>query len=227
MECMAVAIAPRTCVVGAELSFVVLAVGRGACIGVDLASGAFVVVRWPGAERTAPALHRLDVATAEVADGAEDAADPLSRREAVVVSGLPRVVGRLRRRAAERYLRPLLLPEREHLLGLAASSVPYWLVPNDRPSVCLVSPPGPITVVRSGAPGLACRFAWRGVQQELPLGEGAGVGGLVPAMDRSGRMAVSGAPLADLLGYMPRRLVVALGPPRDGICHKVVPALLP
>lgn len=225
---MAVAVSPRTCVVGAELSFVVLASGRGACIGVDLASGAFVVVRWPGAERTGAALQRFEVATARVAlDADEVHDDPLVRREAVVVGGLPRVVGRLRRRAAERYLRPLLLPEREHLLGFAAPSLPYWRVPNDRPSVCLVAPSGPVSLTRSGAPGLACLFEWRGLRNELPLGDGAGAGSLVPAMDRSGRPVVSGAALADLLGYMPRRVVVALSPPLDGVCHKVVAALLP
>jgi len=225
---MAVAFAPRTCVVGAELSFVVLAAGRGACIGVDLASGAFVVVRWPGAERTGAALHRFDVASAQVAPNEEELEDdPLTRPEAVVVEGMPRMVGRLRRRAAERYLRPLLLPASEHVLGFAAVSLPYWEVPNDRPSVCLVAPPGAVSVVRSDAPGLACRFEWRGLAHELPLGEGAGAGPLVPAMDRTGRASLSGAALADLLGYMPRRVVVALSPPTDGMCHKVVPALLP
>jgi hypothetical protein len=49
----------------------------------------------------------------------------------------------------------------------------------------------------------------------------------VPAMDRSGRIQLSGAPLAEVMGFVPRRLLVALSPPRDGLCHKVVSALLP
>jgi hypothetical protein len=225
---VAVALAPRTSVAGAQLDLLVLAAGRGACIGVDMASGAFVLARWPACrERAAPALHCYDVATARLASGAGD--EP-ARPEAVSLVAPPHPVARLRRRGAERYLRPLLLPEREHLLGTAASAMPYWTVSGDRASVCLVapSPSGgvPLTVTRAAA-GLACRFSWRGVLHELALADGAFGVSVGPAMDRSGRVRLSGAPLADLLGFVPRRVLVTLSPPHAGLCHKVVPALLP
>lgn len=225
---MAVALETRTTVAGAELQLLVLAAGRGACIGVDMASGAFVLTRWAG--RDAPALHAFDVASARVSYGG---ADPLGRPEAVCVERPPHAVGRVRRRVAERYLRPLVLPSSEHPLGFPGPTVPYWMLAEsaegrDRPSVCLVSPGASggasISAVRSEM-GVSCRFTWRGVSQELPMADGALA--LLPVMNRTGRRVLSGAPLADVIGFVPRRLMVTLSPPRAGVCHKVVPALLP
>lgn len=219
---MAVALETRTSQAGAELQLLVLAAGRGACIGVDMASGAFVLTRLAG--RAAPTLRAYDVASARV--GAADEADPLGRPEAVCVERPPHAVGRVRRRVAERYLRPLLLPAGEHPLGFAGPTAPYWTLASsaDGPSVCLLAPSPPPSVVRRET-GVACRFSWRGVAQELPLADGASA--LLPMMNRSGRRTLSGASLADALGFVPRRLLVALSAPRSGLCHKVVPALLP
>lgn len=223
---MAVALETRTATAGAELQLLVLAAGRGACIGVDMASGAFVLTRWPG--RGAPTLHAFDVASAKVA-APISADDPLARREAVCVERPPHAVGRVRRRVADRYLRPLLLPAAEHPLGFAGPSVPFWTLAEsgesrERPSVCLVAPAAPPVVVRSET-GVGCRFTWRGVSQELPLADGACA--LLPVLNRSGRRSLSGASLADVVGFVPRRLLVTLSPPRSGVCHKVIPALLP
>jgi hypothetical protein len=211
---MTVAVAARTR--EQTLTLLVLAAGRGACLGVDLATGAFVMPQWPSLPGAAPALSAFDVAVAPVSDDQEPF-DPV-RPEAVVVDRPPHSVGRLRRRPAERFLRPLLLPAASHLLGFPAGSLPYWTLAGDRPSMCLVAPSGGVAVTADRT----CRFQWRGVQQDLPLADA-----VLPAGALRGRPRITGAPLAELLGFVPRRVLVALSAPHSGVCHKVAAALLP
>jgi hypothetical protein len=61
------------------------------------------------------------------------------------------------------------------------------------------------------------------VEHELALADSS----LGDDLARTGRSQLGGAALADLLGYMPTRLLVALTAPRDGYCSKVVAGLLP
>lgn len=121
------------------------------------------------------------------------------RPEAVSLAGPPDPVTTMSRRQAERWLRPLLHPRREHLLGFAGPAVPYWTLTGERASVAVVAPPQRPTVA-----GGECRFLWRNMVHVLPL---------LPTA-----LATSPA--------RPRRLVVALTPPRSGHCYKVVAALL-
>jgi hypothetical protein len=200
------------------LSLLVLAAGRGSCIGVDLERGGFVFARWP--ERSLAAAHAFDVVLVEPARE-QEVPDP-ARPEAVDVMRPPRKVGRLRGRVAERYLKPLLLPAGHHLLGLPGTTAPYWTLSGHTPSLCLVQPPVLPVVVRR-ATGTACRFVWRQVEHELALADSS----LGDDLARTGRSQLGGAALADLLGYMPTRLLVALTAPRDGYCSKVVAGLLP
>jgi hypothetical protein len=203
------------------LHLLVLAAGRGACMGVDLDSGALTVAQWHGGAD--PGLAAFDLAMAvrsgpaAGAAGAVVPADP-ARPEAVLVERAPGREGRMRRRVAERYLRPLLLGPKEHLLGFAGSTVPYWTLDGFQPSLCLVAPPGGVTVTADRT----VRFTWRGWVQELPLAHAA-----LPVPTFSRRPRLAGAALADTLGFLPRRLLVALSPPRAGLCHKVTTALLP
>ena len=99
-------------------------------------------------------------------------------------------------------MRPLLHPRREPLLGLAGPAAPYWTLTGDRPSLGLVAP-GRLLLYRAAA-GAFCRFRWTGRDHQLPL---------TPAA-------------AHRVPRRPRRLVVALTPPQDGYCHKVVAAVL-
>jgi hypothetical protein len=202
------------------LSLLVLAGGRAGCIGVDLSSGGLVMAQWPSSGSSAvpvPKLDRFVVASgprsaSDVIEAPETSRlDPL-RPDAVLVNRPLVPVGRLRRRTAERYLRPLLLPARQHMLGFAGMSVPYWTVAGDRPSLCLVEPVGGMVVT----PERTVRFSWRGVRHDLPLGR-------APRTTRP----LSGTALADSVGFLPRRVLVALSPPRAGLCHKLAPALLP
>jgi hypothetical protein len=77
-----------------------------------------------------------------------------------------------------------------------------------------VEPEGPISLWRDG-PYLACRFAWLGHEREFPCLDRHVAG----VMDSTGRLRMSAA--------KGDRVLVALTPPIDGRCHKVVEALLP
>lgn len=194
----------------ALLQVLVLGGGRAGCVGVDLASGGLVMAHWAAGSGPAARLSRFDVAAA-VRSPHGDHYDPV-RPDAVPVERPLVPVGRMRRRMAERLLRPLLLPERSHLLGFPAGTVPYWTMTGDRPTLCLIAPPGGMVVT----PARTVAFHWRGARHELPLAD-------APRTARPLR----GAVLADQVGFVPRRLVVALSPPREGLCHKLAAALLP
>jgi hypothetical protein len=188
----------RVTVPGETLELLVLAADERGCAGVDTASGALVRATYP--EPAAFTLDPFDVASAPIA-ATDEAPDP-TMPEAVELARLPRRDARLSPRRAERWLRPLLHPRDEPLLGFMGPAVPFWERAGDRPSLALVEPRGGVRVVRrAGERGLRCQFAWRSLPVELPL--------LAPP--------VAGA----------RRLLVALTPPRRGNCHKVVAGLLP
>ena len=207
----------RVLVPGTELRMLVLATERGGSVGVDLDTGAFVRASHPpGLEPPAP----FDVLAGEIS-GAPEPPDG-ARPEAVELAAPPRRVGRLAVRRAERLLAPLRHPPRLPLLGVAATSVPYWTLTGDRPSLALVelrSDPR----VRWTAAGPECHFVWQGSAHELPLVDRA----LLNALDAHGLYRPSRAEVQHLLGYRPRRLLVMLTAPHDGYCHKAVAALLP
>ncbi|MHB8504467.1 MAG: hypothetical protein ACYDEN_01910, partial [Acidimicrobiales bacterium] len=111
-------------------------------------------------------------------------------------------------------LRPLLHPADAPLLSSHGPTVPFWERRGDHPSIALVEPLGPVAVHRE-ASYLACRFEWLGTTRELPCLDRR----LAGAMDRSGQRR--------LVTERRTRLLVALTPPIDGHCHKVVEAVLP
>lgn len=194
---MTAAVACRTAVAGAQLELLVLTAGGHGCAAVDLASGAFVRPRWSGTADLTP----FTVAVGEIA--LDQPVADASRPEAVLLTGPPQVVGRMRRRQAERYLRPLQHPKGRPLLDLPGPAAPYWTLTGDRPSVALVVPETAPRIVR-WSEGLACRFGWSGLPHQLPLTPSAA-------------------------HRVPRRanaLLVALSAPRNGHCHKVVAAVL-
>ena len=105
-------------------------------------------------------------------------------------------------------------PDDTPLLGSHTPAVPFWERRSDHPSVALVQPDGPV-VLRREPTYLACRFAWQGTVRELPCLDRRSASD----MDRQGRR--------QRLEPKRTRLVVALTPPIDGHCHKVVEAVLP
>lgn len=183
---------------GVKLSLLVLSVSALGLAAVDLASGAVL--------RTGPALlaglqlRPYDVVSARLARDAEPL-DP-TQPEAVALAGPPRTLHRISPRRADRWLRPLLHPERTHLLGFAGPSVPFWELDGSRPSVALVA--SQARVVRGDDGLLRCRFVWRTLVHDLPVA--AARGAIVP--------------------HEASRVVVALTPPVEGHCSKVVTGLL-
>ena len=117
-------------------------------------------------------------------------------------------------RRAERYLRAVVHPAGQPLLGSHGDAVPFWERSGSGPSIGVIEPEGRTVVVRHGS-SVDCRFGWRGLRMQLPLLDRR-VGA---ALVNSGR-AAAGAGRGD-------RLVVALTPPIASHCRKVVAGLLP
>lgn len=196
---------------GTTLELLVLAADGRYCAGVDLASGALVRT-WSAALPETP-LRSYDTAVVTLGDHPDTVPDP-SQPEALAAVGRPTRTGRLRGRRAERLLRPLVHPPDAPLLGSHAPAVPFWERRRDHPSIALVEPHGRVVLQRQGT-YLACHFGWRGTVIELPCIDRR----LAAALDRGGRRMVGNG--------RDYRLVVALHPPIDGHCHKVVEVVLP
>lgn len=180
-------------------------------MGVDLDSGTLVRA-WSSQppDRPPEVFDVVEVMLDEDADAVPDPAEP----EALSVAGAPTPVSRLTGRRCDRVLRRLLHPKGRPLLGIAATAVPFWERSSDHPSIALVESEGPVSFLRDG-PYLACRFGWQGHERELPC-----LDRIVAAiMDRSGRTRMPAA--------KHDRLLVALTPPIDGRCHKVIQAVVP
>jgi len=196
---------------GSVLELLVLCADERHCAGVELGSGALVRAWSPMAGTGEPRAY--DVVEVVVSLDPDALPDP-SEPEALGLRQPPRVVGTLKPRRAERLIRPLIHPERTHLLGLVATVVPFWERRADHPSIAVVEPKSPPVFWRQGS-YLACRFEWLGLERELPCLDRS----LAARMDRAGRTRMVAA--------RGDRLVVALTPPIEGRCHKVVEGLLP
>jgi len=181
-----------------ELSLLLLSVSALGLAAVDLGSGAVVRTGAGGLEGLR--LRPYDVVGARLDVDAEPP-DP-SQPEAVALAGPPRPLHHLTPRRADRWLRPLLHPERTHLLGFAGPSIPYWELDGSRPSVAIAATRAVIGVGDDGL--LRCRFLWRSLVHDLPVASGRGV--LVP--------------------NEAAKVVVSLTPPAEGHCYKVVTGLL-
>jgi hypothetical protein len=206
---------PRvTVTAGATLELLVLASHGGHCAGVDLASGALVRA-WSPSPPSHPLLAYdvVQVTLAELSSGLDAIPDPC-QPEALVLAAPPEPVRHLHGRRVARLLRPLLHPTGQPLLGLPNSFVLFWERRPDHPSIALVEPEGPITLWREGS-YLACRFPWAGHPRELPC------------LDRRLAAQMDGAGRTRMTAGKGDRLLVALNPPIDGRCHKVVEAILP
>jgi len=195
----------------------VLAADAGGCLGVDLDSGAFVRARYHG---DAHPLAPFDIASGQIAD----ANHPIdaSRPETVYLDRAPEHIGSLTPRRAERYLEPLHHPRRRSLLGFPGAMVPYWTLNGDQPSLTLVDLPAGAQVRRE-AHQYECRFIWQSMGYHLPLVDRR----LVNRLDGVGWPRYSSRDLESVLGHRVRRLLVALSPPHEGYCYKVVAAMLP
>ena len=195
----------------------VLATGTRGGAAVDLRTCALVRVHWlsPPTE----ALHPYDIVSADL----ERDDDVLPFPQDSYLSTAPEKQGKMTGRRAEKLLRPLVHPDNRPLLGAPATQVAYWTLRSDQPSIALVAPSAGPVIERDTRLKLRCRFRWRRLDHDLPLDD--------PSVDE--RLShptathLAGGTLDRALGWRPHRLVVALTPPRDGQCTKVVAGLLP
>ena len=210
-----------------RIELMVLAAGSGSCAAVELGSGGLVRARYPvPAGVVEQTLSPFDVATGVVAEHEDAEPRDEALPDAVTLVSPPRAVGRLRRRHADRFLRPLHHPTHEELLGFAGPAIPYWTLKGDRPSLAIVAlgtTPVVERVTRDGLRSLRCRFTWRGRHESLPVHDSR----VVAAMATFPHDRLAGPTLARVVGGAPRRILVALSSPREGHCYKVVAALLP
>ncbi len=196
---------------GTTLELLVLAADVDHCAGIDLVSGALVRAWSPSPIEVD--LRPFDVVGGTLDDTIDLLPDP-SQPEAVPLIEPPQRIGRITGKRAERYLRALVHPPGQPLLAIHGPAVPFWQRTADYPSIAVVEPEGPAVIrVRDGA--LCCLFRWRSVPVELPCVDRR----LARALAAAGRTRVDSA--------KGERLLVALAPPVEGHCHKVVAALLP
>ncbi|MDA8380496.1 MAG: hypothetical protein M0020_06675 [Actinomycetota bacterium] len=208
------------------LRVMVLALDEEDLIGVDVASGVLVRTRLPRVEAGAGlfadvASYSLVEATLADPPELDDPAQP----ETLLLAEPPTPIGKMRsRRRARRLLQPIAGSPAGPLLGFPGTAARYWTFSGANPSATLVRLEGEIAVYRSRAGGSAVvRLAWRGGHDRLPLADPAAVAALEQA-----RGAMLGAEaLRRSLGLRPRFALVALTPPIDGNCYKVVRKILP
>ena len=126
----------------------------------------------------------------------------------------PKLAGRMTGRTARRLIRPLLHPENTPLLGFHGPAVPFWERKPDHPSVALAEPQSGVVVTLHEA-SLWCHFLWGGRPQVIGCVDPRLAGSLERIRSTHARMKPGGV------------LVVALSPPVDGHCYKVVEAVVP
>jgi hypothetical protein len=196
---------------GTTLRLLVVSTGTRHCAGIDLESGALVRAWSPTA--VDPRLRPYDLVSVMLDADVDLVPDP-AEPEAVPLAGPPRLTGRLTGRAAHRLVRPLLHPAQAPLLGFHGATVPFWERTPDRPSVALAQPTGGLVVTAEGD-GTWCHFPWARRPMVLACQDPR----LQAALARRGRRLATMPP-----GTL---LVVALSPPVDGHCYKVVEAVVP
>src|SRR3954471_16176489 len=120
---------------GTALQLLVLTATSDGGIGVDIASGALVRASYQLPEDAEFEFQPscFDLVTASIASPDEEDLEP-TLPEAVELAGMPQRVGRLSRRKAERFLRPLVHPPRELLLGIPGPTVQLWELRGNRPT---------------------------------------------------------------------------------------------
>jgi hypothetical protein len=124
----------------------------------------------------------------------------------------------------KRYLRALVAPKGEPLLGFPASATPYWTLNGTRPSLALITPDDGLTVTRRQPDDtLWARFQWDAGLHHLPVDDAR----LSTAFADGRRVRLAGRALSHALGHRPHYLLVALAPPRNGHCYKTLVAVLP
>ncbi|HEY5273332.1 MAG TPA: hypothetical protein VIJ34_08875 [Acidimicrobiales bacterium] len=191
------------------------------CIGIDLASGAFVrIVNIGSHAASRPGTYRV----AEVTIGRSgDPFDP-TRPELVVASGATKIIGEVTGRRVRHLFAEL--EARDHpgatIVSSRGPSIAYVDLDGSAPSLSLI--PAKTLALEVTATGGATMLGitFGGVRQRLPVLDQR----LVQAALRAAPRPLTGINLARELGYEPSHVLVGLDDVRDGHVRKVVFALL-
>ncbi len=206
----------RTTTPGSVLELMVLASGRRSCIGVDLDSGALI--------RTVESISRplLKIFTAVRGTTAQPSFDRPEHPELVAFDQELLPIGSIAPKRAQRMIKPLLHPKQGPLLGFYGPSTPWWEREANAPSVAILEVDRRIRAIHTPR-GLRVQFAWNGSIHDLPLEDLR----VLERLDWVPEQPNATFPLAEIIRYEPRRLLLAISRPVNGYCTKVVAGLLP
>lgn len=195
---------------GATLRLMVVSTGNRHCAGIDLASGA--LVRAWSSYLVDQRIRPYDIVEVTVGTDLDLLPDP-AQPDAVVTAGPPKLAGHVRDRPAARLIRSLLHPDKAPLLGTYGATVPFWERSPDHPSITIAQPKGPL-VVTLEEERMWCHFFWSGRPHVLGCEDPR----LEGSLRRGGRTFGQMKPGS--------YLIIALSPPIDGHCYKVVEAVV-
>jgi hypothetical protein len=199
----------------------VLTAHAGECLGVDLASGAYVrVVGMDPHLAPRPGAYRV----AEITIGQNnDPFDP-TRPELVVASGASRTLREVTGRRVRRLFAEL--EARNHLGATVVSSrgpsIAYVDLDGTTPSVAMIRAKTAELEVSTTGDATMLGVTFGGVRQRLPVVDQR----VVDVASRAAPRPLTGARLVRELGYEPSHVLVGLDEVRDGHVRKVVFSLL-
>jgi hypothetical protein len=205
----------RADVAQAQLELLVLTSGRRTSVGVDLTTGALLRTHQPVGEQ----LQRFDIARGDVSQWQTDRPD---QPEGIDLSTPLTVIGQMFPRRVERFLRPLLHPTGQPILGAQGPSVPCWTLDGNRPTVAVVAPQSEVSVTVNEK-GVHAHFVWNNHWMQAPLEDPA----VLARLDWLPDSPLSGRRLAEAIGFRPGKLVMVFSRPKQGHCYRVVAGLLP
>jgi hypothetical protein len=198
-----------------------LAVHAGECLGIDLASGAFVRVVGMDAHLAArPGAYRV----AEITIGRNDDPFDPTRPELVVASGATRLLGEVKGRRVRRLFAEL---EARNQLGATVvssrgPSIAYVDLDGTTPSVAMIRAKTAQLEVTTAGEATMLGVTFGGVRQRLPVIDQR----VLAVAARAAHRPLTGTNLVRELGYEPSHVLVGLDDVRDGHVRKVVFSLL-
>jgi hypothetical protein len=197
----------------------VLAPSQHLTYGVDLGSGAFVRMHHdvPAHRELAPRYG--DVALGRI--GLDPDADGAQPPEDTVLHAPLRRVGHMSPRQIDKTLVPLQHRSGRPLFGCEGPALPMWAVGSTTSAVSLVEPESDLAVTVTDR-GTTVRFRWRAYTYQLPVNDAR----VNKRLDWLPDSPVAGRPLARVMGFYPRRLLLSLSEPMNGYCYKTAVALL-
>jgi hypothetical protein len=210
----------RPNVPGAAMHVLVLAPSQRLTYGVDLGSGAFVRMHHAAPTHRDTAPRYGDVAIGQIGEDPDAAAGAQPSEDTMLQVPLRRV-GHMTPRQIDKTLAPLHHRTGRPLFGCEGPALPMWAVDQTTSGVSLIEPESDLAVTVTDQ-GTAVRFRWRAYTYQLPVDDSR----VNKRLDWLPDSPVGGRALAHVMGFYPRRLLLALSEPSNGYCYKTAVALL-